>query len=198
MKFSNEIRVSAPRDRVWEILHDVEAVVACLPGAEITGKADDGALEGAMRSKLGPLSLTFAGKARLTYDENASNVTIAGSGVDKRGGSRANVTVVAGLRPQGEATDVTLESDLTLSGNAAQFGRTGLLEEVAGRILEEFAACLEGKLAAHTPEQAAQIAAAPPSGIRLFFAALIAQIRRLVHGRSRRPRGPLHDSRGAI
>lgn len=178
MKFTNEIVVAAGRERVWELFQDVHAVVPCLPGAEVTGQDPDGTVHGLMKSKLGPLSLTFAGKATLTYDESASTVTIDGSGVDKRGGSRAKVTVVARLHPQGDSTRVTLDSDLTLSGKAAQFGRTGLIEEVAGRMLQEFASCLGSKMAAGTAEQAAAITAAPPNSMRLLMASLVAWARK--------------------
>lgn len=179
MKFTNEIVVAAGRERVWELFQDVHAVVPCLPGAEITGQDPDGTVHGIMKSKLGPLSLTFAGKATLTYDESASTVTIDGSGVDKRGGSRAKVTVVARLRPQGDSTAVTLDSDLTLAGKAAQFGRTGLIEEVAGRMLQEFASCLESKMAAGTAEEAAAIAAAPQSALKLLMASFAAWVRKI-------------------
>lgn len=178
MKFTNEIVVAAGRERVWELFQDVHAVVPCLPGAEITAVDPDGTVHGLMKSKLGPLSLTFAGKATLTYDESASTVTIDGSGVDKRGGSRAKVTVLARLHPQGDSTRVTLDSDLTLSGKAAQFGRTGLIEEVAGRMLQEFASCLESKMAAGNAEQAAAITAAPPNSMRLLMASLVAWVRK--------------------
>jgi hypothetical protein len=72
----------------------------------------------------------------------------------------------------GSGTQVTVEADVSLSGPAAQFGRVGLIKEMSSRLIKDFTACLEGKLAAKTVQEAEAITASELSGISLFFASL--------------------------
>ena len=48
MKLDQSFEVEAPIERVWQALIDVEYVAPCLPGAEITGRRDDGTWTGAL------------------------------------------------------------------------------------------------------------------------------------------------------
>jgi uncharacterized protein len=85
----------------------------------------------------------------------------------------------------GGSTKVNIDADVMLSGPAAQFGRTGLVNEISKRLIGEFVQCLEAKLAAtSTVEEAAEVRADKDvNGIALFFAGLWAWIKRLF-GRS--------------
>jgi hypothetical protein len=76
-------------------------------------------------------------------------------------------------------TKVEIDADVTLSGAAAQFGRTGLISEMSNRLIGDFVNCVEGKLAAETPEEAAAVKAADVSGLSLALESLIAWIKRL-------------------
>ena len=75
-----------------------------------------------------------------------------------------------------DATTVTVDADITLSGPAAQFGRVGLIKEMSSRLIVDFVDCLEAKLAAETAEEAEAISSAEVGGITLFFSSLWAQI----------------------
>ena len=74
---------------------------------------------------------------------------------------------------------MTINADVLLSGAAAQFGRIGLLQEMTGRIINEFVHCLEAKLSAPSAESAAAIHAPEVRGLSLFFASVFAPITRL-------------------
>jgi uncharacterized protein len=74
---------------------------------------------------------------------------------------------------------VSIDADVSLSGAAAQFGRTGLISEMSNRLIGDFVSCVEGKLSAETPEAAAEVRAADVRGFSLFIESLIAWIRRL-------------------
>lgn len=182
MKIANEIVVAAPRSQVWKFFHDVPAVVECLPGAEITEQEDDGSYRGGLSTKLGPISIKFEGKANVVFDENSSQVTISGNGVDRKGGSRGDIIVVGDISDTAAGTHVAINTDVSLSGSAAQFGRTGLITDISRRMLGEFATCVETKLNA-APEVAATTTAAKPQGISILFATLWARLRRLVASR---------------
>lgn len=172
MKISQEFLVPRPPDVVWEFFQDVPSVAQCLPGAELTGQNEDGAYIGQLSSKMGPMTATFEGTATVTPDEAARTAVIEGKGVDKRGGSRGQVMVAYTVAEEDLGSKVTVDADITLSGPAAQFGRTGLVNEMSKRLIVDFVSCLETKLEAETPEEAEVVSADEVNGLSLFLASL--------------------------
>ena len=179
MKITHEFTVSRPLGTVWDFFQDVPEVAQCLPGAQLTSVNDDGSFSGRVAVKLGPMSATFDGKAAVSTDPETHTGAIDGSGADRRGGSRGQVKVAYALIPDGGGTKVTIDADVVLSGAAAQFGRGGLVTEMSSRLIGEFVACVEGKLAATTPEEAAKVSAGEVHGFSLFWASLMAWLKRL-------------------
>jgi hypothetical protein len=104
---------------------------------------------------------------------------IDGKGVDRRGGSRGQVKVDYGLVPTDSGTAVKIQAHVTLSGAAAQFGRTGLINEMSTRLIGDFVHCVEGKLAAETVEEAQQIRAGEVKGLSLLLESIVAWFKRL-------------------
>lgn len=172
MKIEHEFTVARPPDRVWEFFQDIPSVAQCLPGAELAGQAADGSYDGKLSVKLGPMVASFEGKATVMPDAQAKKATIEGKGVDRRGGSRGQVNVSYQIAPEDTGSKVGIDADVTLSGPIAQFGRTGLINEMSKRLIGEFVECLEAKLAAETPAQASSIEAGEVRGISLFLASL--------------------------
>ncbi len=200
MKLEQTFKVEAPIDKVWEALIDVERVAPCLPGAEITESDDSGTYKGNFTVKLGPTTAAYRGELRMeSVDEAARTVTMKASGQDKRGQGGAKATIVSVMREEGGATAVDTETDFTITGRLARFGRGGMIQDISNKLLKDFSACLaeniEGGMAPDDPAPAngAPVAAQPMSpsqpakpvnGIALFFSALWARIGRLF-GRSR-------------
>jgi carbon-monoxide dehydrogenase small subunit len=172
MKISQEFVVLSTPDVVWEFFQDVPSVAQCLPGAELAGQQDDGSYDGRVSVKLGPMEANFEGKASVAPDPESMTASIEGKGVDKKGGSRGQVKVEYAITPDEGGSKVTVDADVTLSGPVAQFGRTGLINEMSKRLIGEFVECLESKLSAETVEEAEAIRAAEVKGISLFFASL--------------------------
>jgi uncharacterized protein len=179
MNITHEFEVSRPVDTVWTFFQDVASVADCLPGAELLEDKGDGVYVGKVSVKLGPLSATFEGEATVTPDHASKTGLIDGKGVDRRGGSRGQVKVTYALVPSPAGTAVKIDADVTLSGAAAQFGRTGLINEMSTRLISELVQCVEGKLAATTVEEAQEIKAAEVKGLSLFFQSLLAWFKRL-------------------
>ncbi len=173
MKITETIEVGRPVDKVWALFQDVPELATCLPGAELTEDMGDGKYAGAMSVKLGPMTANFEGQATVTSDADARTGEVSGRGVDKRGGSQGQIKVDYSLESmESGGTRVLVEADLVMAGAAAQFGRTGLIKEISRRLIGEFVDCIEGKLAATTAEEAAEISAGEVKGMSLFFASL--------------------------
>ena len=156
--------------RVWEFFQDVSQVADCMPGVELGAEKDDKTYEGRMKVRVGPISANFQGQAQITdLDESAQTGRIAAKGADRQGNSRATATVSYQLSPAAVGTSVEVIADVKLQGAMAQFGRTGLIQEVSSQLTKTFASCLEGKLGAATPEKAAEVSAPEVQGLGLFF-----------------------------
>jgi carbon monoxide dehydrogenase subunit G len=182
MKIEQEFVVARPPSDVWKFFQDVPSVAQCLPGAELAGENEDGSYSGNLSVKLGPMTASFEGKATIEPDEANRTATIDGKGVDKKGGSRGQVKVVYAIADDAEGSKVSVDADVTLSGPVAQFGRTGLINEMSKRLIGDFVSCLEGKLEATSEEEASSIEASEVRGISLFFSALWTWIKRLFGG----------------
>jgi hypothetical protein len=87
------------------------------------------------------------------------------TGQDKRGQGGAKATIVSRLREQGDATLVEVETDFTITGRLARFGRGGMIQDVSNRLMRDFAECLQKTIEAAPPaeEQAAEAPAGQPA-----------------------------------
>ncbi|MGE0875587.1 MAG: 2Fe-2S iron-sulfur cluster-binding protein [Burkholderiales bacterium] len=143
----DEFTVAHPLERVWEIFADMPAVAACLPGAEVTESSAD-SLKGRVTTKFGPMQASFAGEAKLERDEAARRGAIRGSGTDRLSGSRARGDISYQLFDAGGGrTRVAVAIDYSLQGPLAQFSRGGLVREFVKKMVADFAANLDARLA---------------------------------------------------
>jgi carbon monoxide dehydrogenase subunit G len=196
VKLEQSFEVRAPVERVWETLIDVERVAPCLPGAEITEAGDDGTYRGTFSVRLGPTTADYRGELDMEeLDEAARRVVMRASGQDKRGQGSAKATIVSTLRDEGELTHVEVETDFTLTGRLARFGRGGMMEDVSNRLLRDFAGCLQRSIEGPAPAEATDAPtpegepgppppARPVRGLSLFLSVLWERIRRLFARRS--------------
>ena len=166
MELTHQFTVPAPIDDAWAAFNDLERIAPCFPGAALTSY-DGEAFEGICKVKLGPISLQYSGTGRfVSRDEASHTAVIEAKGKDKRGNGTAAANVTATLVSAGdEATDVTVKTDLNITGKPAQFGR-GVMQDVSDKLLGQFASCLETKLGADTADdadEAATTAAAAPA-----------------------------------
>jgi uncharacterized protein len=148
MKLENSFTIDAPVDKAWEALNSPETVAPCFPGATLTSYEGD-SFAGTVKVKLGPIAMTYRGKGTyVSRDDAAHQVVIEAKGRDSRGNGTANATVTASLSADGpDKTAVTMETDMTITGKPAQFGR-GVISDVADKIIGQFSACVARKLAA--------------------------------------------------
>jgi uncharacterized protein len=148
MKLHQEFVIARPLDEVWRFFRDVPDVAACLPGAEYLGAKEDGRHAGKVSAKVGPFQASFEGEADIRYDEAAKSVALEGKGVDRKGASRGKMTMACRLQPAGAGTSIVVDSDVQLSGSIAQFGRTGLITEIANALVADFVANAEAAMGA--------------------------------------------------
>jgi carbon monoxide dehydrogenase subunit G len=136
-------------DEAWAVLLDIERIAPCLPGAAIDS-VDGDDFTGTVKVKLGPIGLTYKGKASFVEkDVLAHRAVIDARGRDARGNGTANAKITATLTDADGATQVEVLTELDITGKPAQFGRS-VMAEVGNKLIGQFAACLAAQLAAGT------------------------------------------------
>ncbi|MEP9366353.1 2Fe-2S iron-sulfur cluster-binding protein [Xanthobacter sp. VNH20] len=146
--FPQSFVVAHPVDVVWDFFGRVDEVAACLPGASLVGTPTPEHVEGQIRVKVGPMVAEFQGVADISRDDALHAGRISGSGRDTRSNSATRGLIGYTLTPveDGRATRVDVSIGYTLTGMLAQFGRSGLVQDIAGRLVAAFVQNLEARL----------------------------------------------------
>jgi aerobic carbon-monoxide dehydrogenase small subunit len=169
-----------PRDAVWKLMSDVEALARCMPGLSLDAPPRDGQLAGRLHVKIGPITAVFAGTGTLRSFPLEYRQQIEGRGGDRRSGSAVTGAVDYRLSAEhdGEqpATRVDATTRYSLSGPLAQFGRSAIARDLARRIGEAFAHNVDAQL--RSP--GASISAKPLGGLTLLARAIAEHLRRVL------------------
>ncbi len=143
MELDHSFTVPVPPDQAWDVLLDVERIAPCMPGATVD-EVDDDVVNGRIKVKVGPVSLTYKGTAKfIERDPDAHVAVVEASGKETRGAGTASATIRASMVPDasGSGTQVSMHTTMNVTGRPAQFGR-GVIVEVGGKLVEQFAANL--------------------------------------------------------
>ena len=158
MELSHRFTVPIGVEETWAHFNDIASVAECFPGAQVT-EADAESFSGSVKVKLGPIALQYNGSGTFVEkDAEAHRFVVDAKGKDKRGNGTAGAKVTVTMSDAGGSTDVSVETDLAITGKPAQFGR-GVMQDVSDKLLGQFVTCLEQRLAAPEPEPSAQPAA---------------------------------------
>ncbi len=145
MQLENSFTVPVPVDEAWRVLLDIERIAPCMPGAALDSVEGD-SFTGRVKVKLGPINLTYQGKASfIEKDEANRRAVIDARGKDQRGNGTAAAIVTATLAEEGSITRVDVLTDLNITGRPAQFGR-GVMTDVGNKLLGQFAEKLAAQL----------------------------------------------------
>ena len=171
MQLENSFTVPVPIDEAWRVLLDIERIAPCMPGAALD-TVDGDAFTGRVKVKLGPINLTYQGKASFVEkDAAAHQAVIDARGKDQRGNGTAAATITANLAREGSITRVHVITDLNITGRPAQFGR-GVMTDVGNKLLGQFA----DKLAAQLGQGDAQGSADRAAGAAATAAGAVEEI----------------------
>jgi hypothetical protein len=196
MQLENSFQVSAPPDEVFAYLLDINKVVGCVPGAELSEVVDESTFKGKVKVKVGPITVAYNGTARIADRNDAErSATLSAEGRETTGPGSARATAQMRVQTAGEGSVVTITTDYHVAGRVAQFGR-GVMEDVSKRLIQEMANCIQANLEADEPAAddvtaavtrssvpAAPQTAKPVSALALFWHLVKVRVARLF-GRS--------------
>jgi carbon monoxide dehydrogenase subunit G len=153
MQLENSFPVSAPPDKVFAYLLDINKVVGCVPGAELTEVVDANTFKGKVKVKVGPITVAYSGTARIAErDESERMATLSAEGRETTGPGSARASAQMRVQTAGENSLVTITTEYHVAGRVAQFGR-GVMEDVSRRLIQEMAACIQANVEADEPAE---------------------------------------------
>jgi carbon-monoxide dehydrogenase small subunit len=179
IRLSQSFVLEHPREAVWALMSDPQAVALCMPGARLEGPAQDGRVTGRMELKLGPLVASFAGEGTVTQFPAEYRQVIEGRGTDRRSRSQVSGSIAYRLSAcsgpsGGETTRVDVVIGYALTGLLAQMGRSTLARDLAQRIGETFAQNVDARLRAPSTAEMPQ---APLGALPLILATIRLRLR---------------------
>ncbi|WP_042374946.1 SRPBCC family protein [Streptacidiphilus neutrinimicus] len=155
--------VPASAEEVWRALGEIEDVAPCLPGAAID-HVDAETVYGSMTVKVGPVTVAYRGRAVIDERDDAHHrMVVHATGREQRGVGTARATLVVEAHERSPGTtEVDVDTDLTVTGRPAQFGR-GVMADIGDRLIAEFADRLSLLLAAAAPDAAPRAGTPTPT-----------------------------------
>src|SRR5690349_6413382 len=148
MELHHSFTVPTGVEATWEHFQDIASVAECFPGAQVTGAEGD-TFTGTAKVKLGPIALVYNGTGTFVEKDEASRrMVIDAKGKDKRGNGTAGAMVTMTMsEAEGGTTEIQVDTDLQITGKAAQFGRGNVIKDVSDKLLGQFVDCLGQRLA---------------------------------------------------
>lgn len=140
MELSDEIRISAPRDVVYQALNNVDVLRECIPGCEELTQAGPDQLEAKVVLKIGPVKAKFAGEVTLDTSNAPDGFSLMGEGKGGAAGfakGGADVT----LTEDGDETVLTYTAKVDIGGKIAQLGSrliAGTAKKLSGKFFTKF------------------------------------------------------------
>jgi len=139
MEFTNSFVVDKPIDEVWSTMLDLERVVPCVPGARVIERMGDEAVRTEVKIRLGSMSMSYTGPAEIVErDDEAHWAVLAGRAKEAGGQGNTDARVEIQLAESGAGTQVSIDSEINVTGKAAQMGE-GVIAGVTEGMIGEFA-----------------------------------------------------------
>jgi len=136
MEMKDEIRIEAPRDRVYAALNDPDTLKECIPGCEELIKHSDTELEAKVVLKIGPVKAKFGGNVTLDKGQAPERFSLTGEGSGGVAGFAKGGADVE-LDEDGDATILRYTATADVGGKIAQLG-SRLINSTANRLAGQF------------------------------------------------------------
>ncbi len=189
MDLHHEFTVQVPPAEAWKILTDLERLAPCLPGAQLTEIEGD-IHRGQIKIKVGPILAQFTGQAAFVLrDASTYRASLKAEGRDTGGKGNASATITAQLQPVGENSAMcTVDTQLSISGKVAQFGRSALAD-VSNKLLLQFVGNLNTLIAAQ---------AVTPTAVSTAVSTAAPSVRKIEQTQEVEPLNMLDAAGGAV
>ncbi len=146
MRFDKEVEVSAPREKVWKFIWDVDRFIACVPSCKEAKTVEEGRLYSAtVVEKVGPFRVEFPTTIEVLEKEDLKRIKARASGADNKIGSRMKIDLDVSLGEKDGKTLLGFIANVDILGKLAALGH-GIIKRKADQVLEEFAQAVKKRL----------------------------------------------------
>jgi carbon monoxide dehydrogenase subunit G len=146
LQFEKQVEISAPKDKVWNFIWDVDRFITCVPGCKEAKTIEPGKLYSAtMIEKVGPFRVEFPTTIEVLEREELTRIKAQASGADNKIGSRMKLSLDVNLREQGDKTVLDFVAGVDILGKLAALGH-GIIKRKADQVLDEFARAVKERL----------------------------------------------------
>ena len=139
MKFNQSAQIPVAREPLWDFLMDVPKVAKSLPGVESVSKIDDTTYEGALKVRVGPISLNLQGKI-IVEEQDRENwrATLRAEAKDRMAAGAVSGKTLMILKELGSnQSELVVETDVNILGKIGEFGQP-IIRKKADSLLKEF------------------------------------------------------------
>lgn len=148
MQLKNQVKINAPRDKVFESLNDPEVLKQAIPGCEEMVRSADSEFSATVVTKIGPMKITFKGAVTMSNIVPPESYTLTGKGM---GGTQgfAKIKADISLSEDVDATLLTYDVKVDVGGKLAQLGGRmieGVSKKRASEFFEKFEEIIGGDL----------------------------------------------------
>lgn len=145
MDMSDEIRIAAPKQVLFEALNDPEILQVCIPGCEELVQISPTELEATIVLKVGPVKARFAGAVTLDTANGPDEMSLSGGGTGgamgfAKGGANVH------LKEDGPTTILRYTATVQIGGKIAQLGNRliqGTAKKLAARFFDNLSEQVE-------------------------------------------------------
>jgi carbon monoxide dehydrogenase subunit G len=122
MKITGEYTFDGPREEVWKIVRDPDALIQALPGTKRLEQVSENEYQGELQVRIGPIAGSFGGKLTVSNERPPENVTLTVEGTGKIGFAKGSGDVVL-IDQGGEKTLLKYDGELQIGGKVASVGQ---------------------------------------------------------------------------
>ena len=158
MNLDGSAVLSAPPERVWEVITDPAVLARTIPGCETLEQTGDDEYRMNVTVGVGAIRGTYAGEVKLSDQKKPTSYVMHASGAGGPGNVRATVTI--NLEEHAEGTALTYSADAVVGGPVAGVGQR-MISGVAKRMAGQFFKAIDDEL---TGKAVPVAAAAPAAG----------------------------------
>src|SRR6202162_6587892 len=120
MQLENSFTVGAPPDRVFAYLLDVNKIVGCVPGAELSEVVDPTTFKGKVKIKVGPITVAYSGTARIVDRNDAQHsATLEAEGRETTGPGSARAKALMSVEFDRAGSTGKIVTDYTAARRVA-------------------------------------------------------------------------------
>ena len=139
MQLKQRLPLSAPPERVWDLLWDIETVARCIPGCEDVQTLEPKARYAArLVQRVGPFRVELPLELGISDIRPPSSFRAHATGRDARLGSNISTDIQLQVEPADGGANLLIDSHTRVMGKLATLGQS-LIRRKAEDVLKEFA-----------------------------------------------------------